>query len=256
MCALFGAQKINIKIPYRALNLSSHFNRIHHLFSGRQKLLFSLVTTTTDGVERLTGFNLLYIDWIKSHEKNISTQCPETQTHPRLPLTHGYQSWPSRAQPSPCQRPQASVCITRYCPEWAVLPIITDASFCRAKRLLNAQDYTTVFDRTQAKAFHNSLLLLGRKNGGSTHRLGLVIAKKNVRLAVQRNRIKRLAREFVRKVPDNSTPMDVVLLSRRGLDQLDNAQIAALLQKQWTKLAAKLANTEPVSNQDSQCAEL
>lgn len=131
-----------------------------------------------------------------------------------------------------------------------------DASFGKAKRLLNEQDYSAVFDRTEAKAFHNNLLLLGRKNGGSTHRLGLVIAKKNVRQAVQRNRIKRLAREFVRNISDDSTAIDVVLLSRRGLDQLDNAQIAALLQKQWTKLAAKLANTEPVSNQDSQCAEL
>lgn len=126
-----------------------------------------------------------------------------------------------------------------------------DASFGKTKRLLNAHDYSAVFDNTEAKAFHNSLLLLGKKNGRNTHRLGLVIAKKNVRQAVQRNRIKRLAREFVRKAPTETTSMDVVLLSRRGLDQLDNAQIAALLQKQWTKLAAKLADTKPVSTQDS-----
>jgi ribonuclease P protein component len=130
-----------------------------------------------------------------------------------------------------------------------------DASFGKAKRLLNAHDYTAVFENTEAKAFHNNLLLLGRKNGGSTHRLGLVIAKKNVRLAAQRNRIKRLAREFVRKVPDG-THIDVVLLSRRGIDQLDNAEITALLQKQWAKLATKFANAEQRSNQDSQCAEL
>lgn len=130
-----------------------------------------------------------------------------------------------------------------------------DASFGKGKRLLNAHDYTAVFDNTEAKAFHNNLLLLGRQNGGRTHRLGLVIAKKNVRLAAQRNRIKRLAREFVRKIPDG-TPIDVVLLSRRGIDQLDNAEITALLQKQWAKLATKFANAEQRSNQDSKCVEL
>lgn len=130
-----------------------------------------------------------------------------------------------------------------------------DASFGKDKRLLNAQDYSAVFEHTQAKAFHSNLLLLGRTNGGNTHRLGLVIAKKNVRLAAQRNRIKRIAREFFRKVPDG-TPMDVVILARRGIDQLDNAELAALMQKQWAKLATKLANTPTASNQDSQCAEL
>jgi len=125
-----------------------------------------------------------------------------------------------------------------------------DASFGKAKRLLNAQDYSAVFDEPDAKAFHKNLLLLAKVNTGPGHRLGLVIAKKNVRQAVQRNRIKRIAREFVRKVPDG-VPMDVVVLARRGLDQLDNSQVASLFQQQWDKLARHASKIESNKHQGS-----
>ena len=60
--------------------------------------------------------------------------------------------------------------------------------------MLEAGDYRRVFDQVDARASHRHLLLLGRQNELDHHRLGLVIAKKHVRLAVQRNRIKRIAR--------------------------------------------------------------
>lgn len=109
-------------------------------------------------------------------------------------------------------------------------------SFTKAKRLLNAKDYSQVFDDAQARVSHKHLLLLARTNSGPGHRLGLVIAKKNVRLAVQRNRIKRIAREFFRTAEVNEPSLDVVLLARRGMDQLDNAELSSILQRQWQKL--------------------
>ena len=125
-----------------------------------------------------------------------------------------------------------------------------DASFGKAKRLLNAEDYSTVFDEPDAKAFHKNLLLLAKVNKGPGHRLGLVIAKKNVRQAVQRNRIKRIAREFVRKGP-GGLPLDVVVLARRGLDQLDNAELASLFRRQWDKLARHISKIESNTTQGS-----
>ena len=124
----------------------------------------------------------------------------------------------------------------------------------KQKRLLNAQDYSRVFDGADAKAFHKNLLLLAKPNNCPGHRLGLVIAKKNVRLAVQRNRIKRVAREFVRQNP-SGTPMDVVVLARRGLDQLDNAALAELFKRQWGKLARHLPDPVSQISQDSPCVE-
>lgn len=130
----------------------------------------------------------------------------------------------------------------------------TDARFTKAKRLLNAKDYSRVFDKAGAKASHKHLLLLARASEGPGHRLGLVIAKKNVRLAVQRNRIKRLAREFFRTLPQNEVqgepPMDVVLLTRKGIDQLDNAELSSILLQQWQKLRRQISRPEPNSSQD------
>ena len=126
-----------------------------------------------------------------------------------------------------------------------------DTNFGKAKRLLNARDYSRVFDGSDARASHKNLLLLAKINSGPGHRLGLVIAKKNVRLAVQRNRIKRLAREFFRTLPDSEPPMDVVLLARRGMGQLDNAELFTILQQQWQKLVRHTSKSKSSTSQDS-----
>lgn len=108
--------------------------------------------------------------------------------------------------------------------------------FGKSRRLLSASDYRPVFDGADGKASNRYLLLLARWNNEPRSRLGLVIAKKNVRKAVQRNRIKRIAREMFRKLPEDAPALDVVLMVRRGIDQLDNAQIFANLREQWLKL--------------------
>ena len=126
-----------------------------------------------------------------------------------------------------------------------------DTNFGKAKRLLNAKDFSRVFDGSDARASHKHVLLLAKINNGPRHRLGLVIAKKNVRLAVQRNRIKRLAREFFRTLPDSEPPMDVVLLARRGMGQLDNAELFTILQQQWQKLVRHASKSKPSTSQES-----
>jgi len=125
-----------------------------------------------------------------------------------------------------------------------------DTGFPKSRRLLNAGDYSRVFDGADAKASHKYLLLLAKLNDKPRHRLGLVIAKKNVRLAVQRNRIKRIAREFFRSLPESEPTMDVVLLTRRGIDQLDNAELSSILQQQWQKLGHKIPSSESNTRQD------
>lgn len=87
------------------------------------------------------------------------------------------------------------------------------------------------------------MLFLARANNGPGHRLGLVISKKNVRLAVQRNRIKRIAREFFRHLPEGDVPMDVILLARRGIGDLDNSELTDIMQQQWLKLTRQVRST-------------
>jgi ribonuclease P protein component len=109
-------------------------------------------------------------------------------------------------------------------------------SFTRNDRLLEAGDYKRVFDHVEKRVSHRHLLLLATPNSLSHHRLGLVIAKKHVRLAVQRNRIKRQARESFRHWMAESEGLDIVLLARNSLDQLDNAALSTILRQQWQKL--------------------
>ena len=126
-----------------------------------------------------------------------------------------------------------------------------DQAFGKSKRLLNARDFGRVFNQVEARASQRHLLLLASRNGGARHRLGLVIAKKHVRSAVDRNRIKRVAREFFRQLPDSSPKMDVVLLAREGIARLDNATLSSILQQQWQRLLGQACKNDPGTGQDT-----
>jgi ribonuclease P protein component len=110
-------------------------------------------------------------------------------------------------------------------------------AFTRNDRLLCAGDFSRVFDGVEARASHRHLLILSTPNNLDHHRLGLVISKKNVRLAANRNRIKRLIRESFRHQPEPESGLDIVVLARKGLDQLDNQDLSSILHAQWLKLA-------------------
>ena len=122
-----------------------------------------------------------------------------------------------------------------------VLSVFTSPSslsFTRQQRLLLPREYKAVFDGNTLKASHPSLLLLVRvaDAAAAPARLGLVIAKKHVRLAVQRNRIKRQLRESFRSHQHALIGLDIVALARPGLGKLDNAQLRATIDAQWQRL--------------------
>lgn len=117
--------------------------------------------------------------------------------------------------------------------------------FTKALRLLNARDYQAVFDDAPIRASHQHLLILSRPNQLNCPRLGLVIAKKNIRLANQRNRIKRILRESFRLHQHALSGLDIIVLARRELDSLDNTQMRALVDKQWARLIKRRSQYTP-----------
>ena len=55
-------------------------------------------------------------------------------------------------------------------------------------------------------------------------RLGVIVAKKNVGKATQRNRIKRLIREAFRTRKADINHTDIVVMARKGLQFLENSE--------------------------------
>ncbi|NLY59552.1 MAG: ribonuclease P protein component [Gammaproteobacteria bacterium] len=112
-----------------------------------------------------------------------------------------------------------------------------DLGFAPERRLLTPAQFKNVFDGATCKASGPNILLLARHNSLTHARLGLVIAKKNVRRAVDRNRIKRIARESFRHQRADLDNLDIVVLARRGLGELDHAALHALFQDMWRRLS-------------------
>ncbi|WP_026106034.1 ribonuclease P protein component [Vreelandella jeotgali] len=108
--------------------------------------------------------------------------------------------------------------------------------FPRSLRLLNAGDFRYVFAQADLKVHAKGMLALARFNSCGHTRIGLVAGKKNVKLAVQRNRFKRLARESFRLRQQQLPTLDIVLLARRGVDDLDNATLQRQLHGMWKRL--------------------
>ena len=62
------------------------------------------------------------------------------------------------------------------------------------------------------------------------------MARKHVKRATDRNRIKRLVRESFRHRQDDIPNLDVIVLARPGVGALDNQQLYQQLDRLWGKL--------------------
>ena len=119
-----------------------------------------------------------------------------------------------------------------------------DKGFGRCKRLLTQAAYKAVFDDSPYRVSHRNLLMLARPNGLEEARLGLIVAKKNVRLAVKRNRIKRVVRESFRLNQQTLACVDVIFLARKGLEQLQPVAQNKILLDSWRKLSRQISKVE------------
>ncbi len=122
--------------------------------------------------------------------------------------------------------------------------------FPKTSRLLNAADYKAVFSNAQFKVSNRHFLVLANRNNRSSARLGLVIAKKNVALAVQRNRIKRQLRDTFRHNKELLDKLDLVVLARKDADKLDNKELIDTIDSLWQDLHGKMKRAAAKSQGD------
>ena len=127
--------------------------------------------------------------------------------------------------------------------------------FTKSLRLLCAADFKPVFDNAPFRASHQYFLILARPNQQAHGRLGLVMAKKHMRLAVERNRMKRLIRESFRLQQQELAGLDIVVLSRKGMDNLSNDEFSQQLTQQWQRIFKKLRHHRLTSQTQLQGAD-
>ena len=77
--------------------------------------------------------------------------------------------------------------------------------------------------------------VLYKENGGQPARLGLAISKKNCRLAVDRNRLKRVVRESFRHHRDDLDGFDVVVLNQPAAKLAGNKALFDSLEQHWQR---------------------
>lgn len=97
-------------------------------------------------------------------------------------------------------------------------------NFPRACRLLTAGDYSGVFKKSQRYSDRYWTVLVRREVAGDA-RLGLAIAKKRAKRAVDRNRIKRVARESFRHHRHAMVGHELVAMNRDAAGTAEKAQL-------------------------------
>lgn len=112
--------------------------------------------------------------------------------------------------------------------------MVTKLAFTRELRLLTPGAFTFVFQQP-LRASAPQITILGRPNALGHPRIGLTVAKKHVKRAHERNRIKRLTRESFRLQQHALPSMDFVVVAKKGVDSLKNSELIDTLDKLWRR---------------------
>ncbi|MEZ5464095.1 MAG: ribonuclease P protein component [Lysobacteraceae bacterium] len=139
---------------------------------------------------------------------------------------------------------------------------MTSAAFTRQARLLTPADFQRVF--AKGRRFNSPhLQLIARPRDPvvnatdvdsetrhvaepSPARLGLTVAKRVAKRAVDRNRVKRIARDSFRRHQHRLTGLDLVLVARGGIAELPGNALHEALETLWQRAQTLKPTPSPV----------
>lgn len=107
-------------------------------------------------------------------------------------------------------------------------------NFSRELRLLTPVHFKYVFEQP-SRASTPEITILARPNQLGHPRLGLTVAKKHLKRAHDRNRIKRLCRESFRLAQHKLPHYDFVIVAKQGIGKLENKALTQTLDKLWQR---------------------
>ena len=114
---------------------------------------------------------------------------------------------------------------------------MSSACLPKQAKLLKAADYNHVFDKP-VRSSDRYFTVLARPNNLLHARLGMAFTKKRVKLAVARNRLKRITRESFR-LTEGIFSADYVVLAGGQCAKASNQQLFESLKKHWQQLNKK-----------------
>lgn len=94
-------------------------------------------------------------------------------------------------------------------------------------------------DNAAYKSNLNHFLLLASPASTPRSRIGFVIARKKVKRAIDRNRIKRVCRDYFRLLNTDRPALDIVFLARQNLADLENTVLREKLDEGFRQLTRK-----------------
>lgn len=106
--------------------------------------------------------------------------------------------------------------------------------FSRNERLPDKAAFSRVFANAR-RSRDRSFTVLFRKTQNAEARLGLAVAKKNCRLAVARNRLKRIIRESFREHQSILGGLDIVVMNNKGAESMSNRELFKSLAAHWQR---------------------
>lgn len=115
---------------------------------------------------------------------------------------------------------------------------MSQACLSKQAKLLKATDYNHVFDKS-VRSSDRYFTVLARPNELLHARLGMAFTKKRVKLAVGRNRLKRISRESFRLIQGALYSADYVVLAGGQCAKATNQQLFQSLEKHWQQLNKK-----------------
>lgn len=100
-------------------------------------------------------------------------------------------------------------------------------------------EFQRIFKGADCRVAGAALTLLAAANTLGHPRLGMALSKKQVRRAVERNRIRRQVRESFRLHQHQLGGVDIVVLGRAGIDTLSTQELRSAIDRSWEELAKR-----------------
>jgi ribonuclease P protein component len=104
---------------------------------------------------------------------------------------------------------------------------VYNLKFQSSRRLRTAADFKQIYRKCRKISYDAFLLRYKFVAAENPSRFGIVVSKKTAARAVDRNRIRRIAKECFRHKMNNSTGLDIILTANSVAKNISSSELAA-----------------------------